>query len=838
MKDSFFYYSQNNKTINDIFVKHPTMNDIACKYEFFTQFDLSLKSLPRQGWKIHISCYYDNYQEILNIVSDYCFTNEVTFKYIHNKKMLFSLLEKSASRFSAGKFITIYPANELDFKKILNSLYKKLNMFNGPYILTDKRYLDAKVIYYRYGLINPQNDSNQGFLISPNNDKIKDLKECYYFQPDFIESPFTEETIQEPEYLSKRYSVESAININNSGGIYIALSNKDNKKVILKEARPYVGVSEELTSIFFRKNEKSILELMSSSPYTPNIIDDFFEWEHYYIVIEYIEGITFSDYSASAGPAVIQKENIRELINCYKEIKKIFINILKAVIEFHNSGVVLGDISADNIIINNTNVTFIDLEDAQKIHENPKFNAKTIGFYNEEIDALNFIEQDKQKLGYLFLNMFSNSNKLLYLDRSGEMTNRIFQSFAFEYQVPRIFVKIINMLIKAKDIELEYVLKLLENDSLKVIYDGYIKKEIQPCLTDEINTLKQTIKYHYDKQGRAIYPINSPEKNNYSLLYGAPLISLMGGINESEESHIKNQILKVNDISLANGISGYLFYKSLGSQFIDIESYIEKIDSEISNLSDITIRNGLCGIAITYLHIYIKSQDKSFLSKAIALENKIKELVMFELKNDLRGINLGLLDGLTGVAYFYTYLYECTSDTQYLILSETLIEKILSHTKYIFKGTTLPIQLNSNVCSPYLANGGAGLVKTIIRYLNHSVTNKDVFEKHLLSLLDGIDSKFVSNPSYFYGLAGIGDAFLDAYHYFNNESYLIKAYDIFRSMQLFKIPFQKNYYYPGVDLMNLGLDFEKGLAGILYFYIKLNQKINSNNSSVLQKILC
>ncbi len=102
---------------------------------------------------------------------------------------------------------------------------------------------------------------------------------------------------------------------------------------------------------------------------------------------------------------------------------------------------------------------------------------KTIGFYNEEIDALNFIEQDKQKLGYLFLNMFSNSNKLLYLDRSGEITNRIFQSFAFEYQVPRIFVEIINMLIKAKDIELEYVLKLLENDSLKVIYDGSIKKK-------------------------------------------------------------------------------------------------------------------------------------------------------------------------------------------------------------------------------------------------------------------------------------------------------------------------------------------------------------------------
>ena len=76
--------------------------------------------------------------------------------------------------------------------------------------------------------------------------------------------------------------------------------------------------------------------------------------------------------------------------------------------------------------------------------------------------------------------MFSNSNKLLYLDRTGGMTDRIFQSFAIEYQVPKIFVEIINLLIKSKNIELEYVLKLLENDNLKVTYDNAIKKKFIP----------------------------------------------------------------------------------------------------------------------------------------------------------------------------------------------------------------------------------------------------------------------------------------------------------------------------------------------------------------------
>ncbi|EJQ04432.1 MULTISPECIES: lanthionine synthetase LanC family protein [Bacillus] len=838
MNDSFFYYSQNNKTEKNIYIKNSFMKDVSCDYNFFTQFDLSLKPLPRQGWKIHISCYYDNYQDILNIVSDYCFRNKITFKYINNTNILFSLLEKSANRFSAGKYITIYPDDEKSFKYILESLYDELKLFNGPYILTDKRYLDAKVIYYRYGLINPQSDSYQDYLIGPDGETIKDLKDCYYFQPDFVTPPFSEELIQEPKYLSKKYLVESAININNSGGIYIAYAKEMHKKVVLKEARPYVGISEELTSIYFRKNEKRNLGILASSPYTPNIIDEFWEWEHYYIALEYIEGINFSDYAASAGPAVMHKENKQELIHCYKKIKEIFINILKAVIEFHKSEIVLGDISSDNIIVNNTSITFIDLEDAQLIDKKPQFNAKTVGFYNEGIDELSLKNQDKQKLGYLFLNMFSNSNKLLYLDRTGGMTDRIFQSFAIEYQVPKIFVEIINLLIKSKNIELEYVLKLLENDNLKVTYDNAIKKEIYPCLSEEINSLKKTIQYHYNKHSKAFYPINSPEKNDYSLLYGYPLISLMGGIHISEENHMKDQILKINDISLANGISGYLFYKSLIGQFKDIESYIKKIDNEIKHLSDINIRNGLCGIGITYLHMYKKSQDKSFLTKAIDLEKRIQKLVISELEKDLIGINLGLLDGLTGVAYFYTYLYEFTLETKYLVLSESLIKKILSHKKNIFKGISLPIKSNSNVFSPYLANGGAGLVKTIIRHLNYSTASKDVFEKYLLLLLDGIDSKFASNPSYFYGLAGIGDAFLDAYHYFNNELYLQKAYEIFQSIQLFKVPFEGNHYYPGVDLLNLGLDFEKGLAGILYFYKKLNQTMKSKDNSLLQNTSC
>ena len=101
------------------------MKDVSCDYNFFTQFDLSLKPLPRQGWKIHISCYYDNYQDILNIVSDYCFRNKITFKYINNTNILFLFLR--------NLLIDLVLVNTLQFIQMMkkaSNTYWNLYMMN------------------------------------------------------------------------------------------------------------------------------------------------------------------------------------------------------------------------------------------------------------------------------------------------------------------------------------------------------------------------------------------------------------------------------------------------------------------------------------------------------------------------------------------------------------------------------------------------------------------------------------------------------------------------------------------------------------------------------------
>jgi serine/threonine protein kinase len=824
INESFFYHIGMQANIpRDIYVKDEIETN-GFKSGPFTQIDLDYRKLPRQGWKIHVSCFYHNYQNILDIVSEYCFHKKITFKYVHNKSVLISLLEKSSNRNSAGKFITIYPNNTEEFKKIISDLYQALMTFEGPYILTDKRYSNCKVLYYRYGLINPERDVNEEYLLFQDGSRVRDLENCIYFKPKLIEDPFVISLQEESKYIGIKYMVEGALTINNGGGIYIARSMVDNKKVILKEARPYTGISSELTSIYYRKNEKDILEITSDNQYTPKLIDEFWEWEHYFIVVEYIEGKTLNEYSSSIGPAIFHPEQKKELLNCYKEIKDIFINILDGAIELRKSGIVLGDISPDNIIINKNKITFIDLEDAHLIEERQGSVSKKMGYYNKNFDTLTTEQQENQKLGYVFLNIFSNSNMLLYLDSTGKVTNRIFYSFAEEYRIPMVFVEIISKLIDGTNVMLENLVELLKKDNLNVFYQNKVDYNYL-SLEDEIFQLEETIKYHSThKYG---YPVNAPTMNKFSLLNGYPLISLFGGVDEVSSFKLEEE----RDISLSNGISGYLVYLCMVNKPSEIFKYTKIVDNQIDTIQDTSLRNGLAGIGLSYLFIYKKLQDKNFLNRALFIESMIREDIFPSGKEIAieKDTKLDLLDGLLGISVFYTYLYECTLNEVYLKISKKVIEKIMSYKKNIFKGCLIPTQVESNILSPYVASGTAGLIKAGIRYLKNTNNQELELKNSIKSLLNGIDTKFVTNPTYFYGLAGIGDTFIDAYNYFNNPLYLKKAQEIFKSLQLFKLSLKGYTYYPGDDLMNLGLDFEKGLAGILYFYKKLNKSIGIAN---------
>ncbi|KRG14099.1 hypothetical protein ACA29_07330 [Lederbergia galactosidilytica] len=126
--------------------------------------------------------------------------------------------------------ITIYPHNNKHFHQVISALGKALDKFDGPFILSDKRYPDSKVVHYRYGGISKNTvPTVKGWskyqLTTPNGETITDERLPYWNMPYWVEDPFIDEEEETDFSLSLnngRYEINAAIKHAITGGVYIA----------------------------------------------------------------------------------------------------------------------------------------------------------------------------------------------------------------------------------------------------------------------------------------------------------------------------------------------------------------------------------------------------------------------------------------------------------------------------------------------------------------------------------------------------------------------------------------------------------------------------------------
>ncbi|PPE04898.1 hypothetical protein EELLY_v1c05790 [Entomoplasma ellychniae] len=110
------------------------------------------------GWKIHISSDILSSNYLCETIIRYCKINSLNFKILKNSEILLNSLSKKSRQEQLGKFITIYFNSKKSFINNIENIYILIDSkkANGPYIYTDKRYKDSKVIYYRFGAIYPR----------------------------------------------------------------------------------------------------------------------------------------------------------------------------------------------------------------------------------------------------------------------------------------------------------------------------------------------------------------------------------------------------------------------------------------------------------------------------------------------------------------------------------------------------------------------------------------------------------------------------------------------------------------------------------------------------------
>ena len=331
---------------------------------------LSPRPLAQQGWKIHLSVALGQEQEVLDVVSSYCFARQLSFKWTRSKRAWLLKNSKYADRVASGKFITIYPEDG-EFIQTVFDLAALLKEFApGPYILSDRRW-QASPVYYRYGafkeMIKEIAGQKRCCLQAPDGSWQEDQRCPYYCPPDFV---------QEPAELAKNnfqvkgadfsrltaYQIKGALHFSNGGGVYLA--RKNSKNYVIKEGRPAAGLDGHGQDAFSRiQKEAAWLKKLAQVPEVVDIKEDFQAWIHAYLVEDYVSEQTLGDYVVENYPFYSEKRAayVAQSLRIAEKLRR-------AVAHVHAQGVAIGDLQADNVMITEDGeVKLIDFEAAASL---------------------------------------------------------------------------------------------------------------------------------------------------------------------------------------------------------------------------------------------------------------------------------------------------------------------------------------------------------------------------------------------------------------------------------------------------------------------------------------
>jgi len=770
---------------------------------------------PEQGFKIHISATVLNAKEILKTSIPIIVQYKSNFKFLKELKNLLFITSRIANRGSSGKFITIYPPDEETFKILLEKLYKVLKHYEGPYILSDMRYKDCKVLYYRYGGFQKMERINiKGERIyvikAPDGSYYDDIRYPFYTLPPWIKDPFGNETISPKKeiILKERYKVISAIQFSNNGGVYEAYDLLENREVIIKEARPNVSMTlNGIDAVYLLRKEYEILKMLENENIAPKAYELFQEWEHLFLVQEKLPGINLGHFVAIKAPILNSLASEKDFYDYLEKFIIIAENIAKNLYILHRYNVVFGDLSPNNIIINpqDLNVKFIDFEGSYIIGDDKWYNVFTPGFSSPQLrkNKRPTFEYDYYAFGEILQALLFRNNNLFFI--APKLRKKFLNRLIKCYHFPKIFKEVILCLTRyepqsrIKPIEAVNILK----SKKKIVYYNQDVKIID-------------LKTYIEKTKKGIIKIFEKKKEgNLNFAFGdLGVIYTLNVVGEGENfiEYLKSQSLENYPPGLYVGLSGIAWaFLDLNLNDLAIEA-INRARKSPLLYESVDMFYGISGYGLTNLKFYKKLKDETFLNNAIEVYEFIKNT---ELK--LKEIGYG--HGASGISLFVIRLYEFLRDKDiknfaiYLLKQD--LEKAINTNGYL----TFPVADDDFRVMPYVEYGSAGILGVLIRF--YEILKEEWILEYIKNILPDLERTFTIFPSQIDGLAGLGESLLDLELRLN---YKTKIYKVLEGLRLFAIFKDNCIFYPKSNLDSIGIHWADGSSGILDFLHRLYNK--------------
>ncbi|MCC4595941.1 class III lanthionine synthetase LanKC [Xanthomonas campestris pv. phormiicola] len=797
--------------------------------------DAAAAPLATQGWKIHVSANEVNCRDILAKVADLALEHGLQFKFANDINTMKLMTSKRWSRGGSGKFITLYPPTDEVFCQFIECAYAILKDDVGSYILSDNRYRDCRCLYYRYGGIIPVNRLDyMGQLIpiltSPDGEEVVDRRTPYFETPPWVSDPFPRDDAEQPDMTLNegRFVITSALGFSNTGGVYLATDTASGREVVVKEARPYVELVANGQDATTRlAQEEKVLRMVSDLGVSPQLVTTFWDWENFYLVEEHLDAVDMREVMLMNTPLLRIHPGREDSEAFYVKCKSIFTSLLEAVDRFHHRGLVIGDLSPMNILVDKASMTvrIIDLEAAFQPAVDDALDIHTPGFRAA-------VKGRKQE---------SNSQDDIYAI-GAIMMYSMFPIVAMAYVRDDLFSNVLPALVADigwSNTPIQKVIRRLSSNTIScreaiALLDGpasfetpYTARHSAPILSpgEACRELAAFIVSHYRlEEVYALFPVDpfAGHTNALSLGFGAcgivqALLKCGFEVPGQALDRYHRELAAVAAETLPPGLltgSAGIAWASLAIGSAEIgRRFMGYANGSALLRRHHSLYYGMAGVGMANLAAYRNSGEPHYLDVAIDLAKTLASTAIEDAKGlhweDEGGIRIGFGYGQSGVALFFLRLSQVLNVASWRELGGKALDYDLSFGFELEPGSLAfaCAPEEKNTYEHYIEQGSAGVAKVAIRYGRWD---------QLGPILTDLHRKYSGFPGLIYGLAGFVDVLVDAHLYSGDERYLAMAERPLQGLaDLYLFKEDSGYATPGENLFRISCDYATGTAGIM-----------------------
>ena len=808
-------------------------------------------SYPDQGWKIHLSATPAHAPAILVTTARILFAAGVPFKFVLDRTTLNMSNGKRWARGAAGKFITAYPRDTEQTGELLEALYQSTVGYWGPYILSDRRFRDSRIVHYRYGgFVQTKRMSVSGQSVhviqSSDGGYIDDERSAYFRLPPGVADPFERfapkmEDEGEPGTLKNgRYKIGKVLAISNSGNVYLAEDRHMSRQVVIKEARPYTNVSYRgLDAVQLLKKEHRLLGVVEDARIAPIPYDFFLDWEHAYLVEEYLkEGAVMRTVLTGMSLLLNNYPTLEDSQKFYRRYRRLFLRLAEILKAIHDRRIVFSDLSMANVIVflddngEMIDMKLIDFEGAYEEGVDVPTHLYTPGFTTDDVleRGMSRREDDYFALGSLLLAGLFPMNSLLMLNRTAH--EPYLAACEHDFDLPAPIARLIRELMgpAAQRPPPERAIEILSHE-YSPRPPQVSSREIEAV--DLNATIDRIMGYvdsvaGFDRRER-LYPAdpNVYETNSIGLAHGALGIAyvahkIRGTVDPRVMAWIDERELNPRQFppGLYIGLSGIAWaFLEMGRE-AQAKRVLAMADDHYLLYRSPDVFHGVAGWGMAQLKFFLATHDSAYLEAARRAGAFLVESRETDPESggcfwsNPEGIAAGYAHGASGVAMFLLYLHMASRDEVFLAVGKQALDWVIAQGFDDPRGgMTWMVRDRTRSYTPYWRWGSSGIGRVLLRYWH--ATGETRYADLIDRIHVGSNHKYTIFPGYFFGTAGIVEMYMDMARFPRwAELAPAAARRLLSGCMLFPIEKEGGLAFPGESLSRISCDLGTGNAGI------------------------